>query len=267
MPQNYTNPAGPVNAQPDITISEVSVIGDVVTLSSDFQNNFDNLLLSGNTIPIPYKGMYTQYQVIVPGTSSIQIIAQRAFSRVSCIFAHFTGQPAPNGIIPTKLRPYGNSALATQNPAALKEANYFANPTGANSSVFGDMLEAQLHIGGMVIPSLPQRGLSTQFMYLRQCVHQEFAGATNISTLDEFGTCSFILGFQLEKASRDSSFSGISLMAGQTCTLTLNNVTVASQANIENFTNNGCAALSGVFLTFMHDAVLEISGAGASVQM
>jgi hypothetical protein len=267
MPQVFTQTGQTIPNQPDITISEVSVVGDVVTLSSDFQNNFDNLLLSGNTIPIPYKGMYTQYQVIVPGTSSVQIIAQRAFSRVSCIFAHFTGQPPPNAIIPARFRPYGTQAQSTVNPNALKEANYFACPVGSNPSLFGDLMEAQLHIGGLVIPSLPQRGLSTQFMYLRQCVHQEFAGTTNIATLDEYGTSSFVLGFQLEKASRDSSFSGLSLMAGQTCTLTLNNVTIPSDTNTPGMVQNGAAALTGVFLTFMYDCVLDISGAGASVQM
>jgi hypothetical protein len=174
MPQINALNGGVKALPPDWTISEVSVVGDVITLSSDFQNNFDNLLLSGSTIPIPYKGMYTQYQVIVPGTSSIQVIAQRAFSRVSCILVHFTGTPFANPLYPQKVRPYGNQADAPQNPTnALKDINYFASPVGGEPSLYGDMLEAQLHIGGLVVPSLPQRGLSTQFMNLRQCIHQE----------------------------------------------------------------------------------------------
>jgi hypothetical protein len=264
MPQ--INNARNVAASADWTISEVSVVGDVVTLSSDFQNNFDQLLLSGSTIPIPFKGMYTQYQVIVPGTSSIQIIAQRAFSRVSCIFAHFTGTLPANGYLTPKLRPYYNSASATQNAVALKECNYFAGPTGKEPSLQGDMIEAQLHIGGLVVPSLPQRGLSTQFMYLRQCLQQEYMGSTNIATLDEYGTVSYILGFNLEKAARDSSFSGLSLMAGQTCTLTLTNV-ISNVASAQVQAQNGIAGITGVFLTFMYDSVLDITGAGASVQM
>ena len=200
MPQ-INNAGQDVGGYKDWTISEVSVVGDVITLSSDFQKNFDHLLLSGSTIPIPYKGMYTQYQVIVPNTSSIQIIAQRAFSRVSCVFVHFTGMPLANSRPQPKLRPYGNGANATGSfiPITLKECNYFASPVGNEPSLQGDLLEAQLHIGGLVIPSLPQRGLSTMFMYLRQCVHQEYAGATNITTLDEYGTSSFILGFNLKR--------------------------------------------------------------------
>jgi hypothetical protein len=130
----------------------------------------------------------------------------------------------------------------------------------------GDMLEAQLHIGGLVVPSLPQRGLSTQFMYLRQCLQQEYMGSTNIATLDEYGTVSFILGFNLEKAARDSSFSGLSLMAGQTCTLTLTNV-LPNIANAGAQAQAGIANITGVFLTFMYDSVLDITGAGCSVQM
>jgi hypothetical protein len=267
MPQINANGVD-VGGYKDWTISEVSVIGDVITLSSDFQNNFDNLLLSGSTIPVPYKGMYTQYQVIVPNTSSIQIIAQRAFSRVSCVFVHFTGVPLPNANPQPKLRPYGNGANATGYfaSATMKECNSFACPVGADPSLQGDMLEAQLHIGGLVIPSLPQRGLSTMFMYLRQCVHQEFSGSTNITTLDEYGTSSFILGFNLEKAGRDSSFSGLSLMAGQTCTLTLQNVT-PNMTTPQIQATYGIGQITGVFLTFCYDCVLDISGAGASVQM
>jgi hypothetical protein len=167
------------------------------------------------------------------------------------------------------VRPYGNQADAPQNPTnALKDINYFASPVGSEPSLYGDMLEAQLHIGGLVVPSLPQRGLSTQFMYLRQCIHQEYTGNTNIATLDEYGTVSYVLGFNLEKAGRDSSFSGISLMAGQTCTLTLTNVLPPNTpAAVAQAAQNGIGALRGVYMTYIYDCVFDISGAGASVQM
>ena len=55
-------------------------------------------------------------------------------------------------------------------------------------------------------------------------------------------------------------------MAGQTCTLTLNNV-LPNMVTPDIQANYGVGQLTGVFLTFMYDCVLDISGAGASVQM
>jgi hypothetical protein len=132
--------------------------------------------------------------------------------------------------------------------------------------LFGDLLEAQLHVGGLVVPSLPQRGLSTQFMYLRQAVHQEYQGAMSIASLNEYGSVSYILGFNLERAARDSSFSGISLMAGQTVTLILNNI-LPPGVTPEEQQAAGVGSITGVYLSFVYDSVLDVTGAGASVQM
>jgi hypothetical protein len=276
--QLHTDPSAPfmamvdsagdlITTPPNWSVSEVSFVGDVISLSSDFQNNFDSLLLSGSTIPLPFKSCFTQFQVVVPGTNSIQVIAQRAFSRVSAILVHFQGsQPPDNAALPEKLRPFGNESQATSEYLNCKDINYFAGPTGQDPAMFGDVLEAQLHIGGLVVPSLPQRGLSTQFMYLRQAVNQEYQGNISISTLNEYGSVSYILGFQLERAARDSSFSGISLQAGQTVTLVLNNI-LPPAATALGRAANGAASITGVYLTFVYDSVLDISGAGASIQM
>jgi hypothetical protein len=168
--------------------------------------------------------------------------------------------------LPQKLRPYGNASQFTSIPLNCKDVNYFAGPLGQDPAMFGDVLEAQLHIGGLVVPSLPQRGLSTMFMYLRQALNQEYQGNMSISTLNEYGSVSFVLGFQLERAPRDSSFSGISLQAGQTVTLVLNNI-LPPAATPQGMINNGAGSITGVYLTFVYDSVLDISGAGASIQM
>jgi hypothetical protein len=276
--QLHTDPGAPfetpvdsvgdtMNTPPNWYISEVSLVGDVVTLSSDFQNNFDSLLLSGSTIPLPFKACFTQFQVVVPGTNSIQVIAQRAFSRVSAILVHFQGaELAEAAQLPIKIRPFGNQSQATATSFNCKDINYFAGPVGQDPAVIGDVLEAQLHIGGLVVPSIPQKGLSTQFMYLRQAVNQEYTGAISIGSLNEYGSVSYILGFQLERAPRDSSFSGISLMAGQTVTLVLTNI-LPTLATVLTRQNNGSGSITGVYITFVYDSVLDISGAGASIQM
>jgi hypothetical protein len=277
--QLHTDPSAPFSVlvdddgdvlprnSPDWSISEVSFVGDVISLESSFQNNFDSLLLSGSTIPLPFKACYTQFQTVVPGTDSIQVIAQRAFSRVSAILVHFQGaQPPAATILPQKLRPFGNSSVFTSIPLNCKDVNYFAGPTGQDPATYGDILEAQLHIGGMVVPSMPQRGLSTQFMYLRQALNQEYQGNISISTLNEYGSVSYILGFQLERAPRDSSFSGVSLMSGSTVTLQLRNL-LPPGSTPQGFMQNGMASVTGVYLTFIYDSVLDISGAGASIQM
>ena len=266
MPQSDPN-GDLITIPPNWSISEVSIVGDTIRLSSDFQNNFDSLLLAGSSIPYPFCSCFTQYQVVVPGTNSIQVIAQRAFSRVRAILVHFSGTPPVLADMPVKIRPYGTDSEGTRAAVSCKDVNYFCGPAGKDPSTFGDLLEAQLHVGGLVVPSLPQRGLSTQFMYLRQCVQQSYLGAMNISSLDEYGAVSYILGFQLERAPRDSSFSGISLMAGQTVTLVLNNILPPNGVNPDEIAENANGLISGVYLTFIYDSVLNVTGAGAELQM
>jgi hypothetical protein len=104
------------------------------------------------------------------------------------------------------------------------------------------------------------------FMYLRQCVQQQYLGAMNISSLDEYSAVSFILGFNLERTPKDSAFSGISLMAGQTVTLVLNHILPPGNPPAVQLQNNANASLTSCYLTFVYDAVLDITGAGCSVQ-
>jgi hypothetical protein len=251
---------------PNWSISEVSCVCDCLTLTSDFQNNFSSLLLSGSSIPIPYCACFTQMQTLIPGSNSIQVIAQRAFSRVRAILVHFFGTVPALADMPEKIRPYGTDSGGTSAAVTLKETNFFPSPCGKDPATFGDLLEAQLMIGGLTCPALPQRGLSTMFMYLRQCVQQQYLGAMNISSLDEYSAVSFILGFNLERTPKDSAFSGISLMAGQTVTLVLNHILPPGNAPAVQLQENANASLTSCYLTFVYDCVLDVTGAGCSVQ-
>jgi hypothetical protein len=205
--------------------------------------------------------------VIVPGTNSIQVIAQRAFSRVRAILVSFSGTVPEAADLPQKIRPYYTDSGGTAAAVTLKDVNYFAGPAGMDPSKFQDLLEAQLTIGGMTVPALPQRGISTMYYYLRQCVQQVFNGSMNISSLDEYSTVSFVLGFNLERTPGAGAFSGLSLMAGQSVNLHLNHVLPpGNPPNAQDLLNNGNSSLSGVYLHFLYDAILNVTGAGAELQ-
>jgi hypothetical protein len=245
-------------------ISEVCVLADVLTLSPDFSSNIDQLLLSGSSIQIPYKLMATQYQSLPPGGfSTITTIAQFAFSRVNCVLAHFTANPPAAGFPIGKIRPYLNNGDTFALPANAKSFNYYAGVYGPIPMAFGDLFSASLHIGGLIVPSQPQQGASTQFYYLRQCIDETFDTQTlNIGSLAEYGTFSFILGFNLQKVNgMDASFSGVSLRAGETVTLQCTNL--PSGDDLPNF---GIGQITGVYLTFFADSILNISGSGCTIQ-
>jgi hypothetical protein len=239
-------------------LSDVCVLCDVLQLSPDFSSNIDQLLLSGSSLQIPYKLMATQYTSFAPGSTTISCIAQFAFSRVCCVLAHFTANPPAGGFM-NKLRPYLNNGNAITVPANCKNFNYFAGPYGPIAQATGDMFSASLHIGGLIIPSQPQTGVSTQFMYLQQCVNEQFGIQTmNIGSVSEFGSYSFVLGYNLERVPCDAYASGLSLKAGETVTLQCNNLPI-------NAAEDGIGQFTGVYLTFVCDSILDISGSGITI--
>jgi hypothetical protein len=126
---------------------------------------------------------------------------------------------------------------------------------------FGDLFSASLHIGGQIVPSQPQQGASSQFYYLRQCIHEAYGVETlNIGSLAEYGTFSFVLGFNLEKVPIDASYTGTSLRAGETVTLQCTNLPSG-----DDLPNYGIGQITGVYLTFIASSILDISASGCSV--
>ena len=99
-------------------MSDIRLVGDVVTLDSALQNSYAEHALSGKVVPINY-GTYITMQQNVVG-DNISVTVSRAVSRFKTIFYSFNGDYNPT------------NTAKVNNPYYLvkKEFNYFYHPMG-----------------------------------------------------------------------------------------------------------------------------------------
>ena len=74
-------------------MSDVRLVGDVVSLDSALQNSYAEHVLSGKSLPINY-GTYIKMQQTVVG-DNISVNVSRAVSRLKTIFCSFDGDFNP----------------------------------------------------------------------------------------------------------------------------------------------------------------------------
>ena len=204
------------------TLSDVQIKADTCTVSQDLVERYNQHLLSGKPLPIPFSSFITQMQALT-GAASFNVQVARAFSRLKGVWFNFYRTPASETgniqdgptISSLSVRNYfyypppGGSAIA---PAALTAAN--------------DTLQWQLLIGSKTWPTYPVRGVAETAYRLRCNLDEAQHGDLDIKFKD-YVSKKFIAALDVEKAAvgpgAGASFTGVRTRGGEQLLLDIKN--------------------------------------------
>jgi len=206
----------------DFTLSDVQLKADTCTVSQDLVERYNQHLLSGKPLPIPFSSFITQMQALT-GQASFNVQVARAFSRLKSVWFNFYRTP---------VREAGN-ILSGPATSSLGVSNYFYyTPPGGSAiapaalTVANDTLQWQLLIGSKTWPTYPVRGVAETAYRLRCAIDEAQHGDTDISFKDYVST-KFIAAMDVEKAATGpgagASFTGVSTRGGEQLLLDIKN--------------------------------------------
>jgi hypothetical protein len=261
-PDDTVSPnAGNYNFQ----LEDCRLLADTVTVTSDLYERYAQTLLSGVALPVPLVSYAVQYASIPPRTSDAQIIINRAFSRLKAIFLSFDGTlPLIRNV---GQDPYINDAVngTDRNPNVFTVVNRFVAPfptVNENPHANGtNQFQWQLQLGGRTMPAYPCTGAEEAFYRLRQAGHMVRSGNLNIANLKSYMTHQFVTGINLERAPGTAAFTGLSTRAGESIVLMLKNLPALAAGTANS------VAITGVYITLVYDAIMNIRAEGVELQM
>lgn len=202
------------NTSVDWQIEQVQVKCDVISLDTQLQNSYTELLMNVKEIPIHYTTLISQYQTI-RNQSQPFVNVSRAATRLKSIFVSFD-KDKPKGIPED---PYTWRSTATR-----KSWNEFYSPASENNIAYynpqaKDEFEFQVQIGSKLFPEYPIRSHAEAFYQLRKTLGVQ---SSKVHSFDispqEYRDNRLILGIDTEK-SLGASFTGLNTRAGDLMTV------------------------------------------------
>ena len=219
-------------------IENMSLRASLVRLDSAVQASFANLLMQNRALPIALNTVHTQVVSVPRGSTSIDVQAVRAFSRLNALFVSFIthGEQSHNGIS-------------------------FHNPSERANDVTGNAYEEmtlrwQVQLGSKLYPEAPSTSIAESFSLLRQAagVYDESVRTLNL-TSQSYKSSRFIIGVPLQTV-QGMPFSGLNTRSGDLLSFRASNVHPGT---------NGTGDVSKVVLTFVNSSILEIRESGAQL--
>ena len=206
----------------NFTLSDVQIKADTCTVSQDLVERYNQHLLSGKPLPIPFSSFGTQMQALT-GQASFNVQVARAFSRLKSVWFSFYRTPTSEA---------GNVNVGPT-ISSLGVANYFYYaPPGGDATApvalttANDTLQWQLLIGSKTWPTYPVRGVAESAYRLREAIDQAQHGDIDISIKD-YTSKKFICAMDVEKAATGpgagASFTGVSTRGGEQLLLDIKN--------------------------------------------
>jgi len=241
------------------SISDVRLVGDIVTLDSALQNSYAEHVLSGKALPINYNTFITLSQSIAGSTVAVNV--SRSVSRLKTLFVSFDGPPPPTpaakttaAIIKEWNRFY--HPMAAPPAGTLDDAVKSARLTAVGYFDFNRELEYQVQIGSKMIPEYPCRSLAQAFYELKKSLGIHGSAWHSISpSFKSYCKDHFIIGIDCEKV-LEAGWTGLNTKAGDLLTIKVKgaNGNIASdQMPVK------------LFVTLNSDQILEIRDSGATV--
>ena len=187
---------------------------DVITMDNELQNQFSQIFLSGQSIPINFSTFIVQQQALAGQSPSVNIT--RALSRLKSVFCTFSGR-TPLTTLFNKLHDYDY--------AFSKDFNNFYHPMAGQMHYHKQFeFEISLQIGSKKFPEYPLTTQADTFAALKKCmgIQQSSFHSLDISP-HEYRSHKYIVGIDLEK-SLQSAFSGENIKNGSLLTLMMKNI-------------------------------------------
>ena len=218
-------------------LSELKLHCDSVMLASEMTSSFAEMLISGESILIPYQANAMDVQYLT-GVSEVNLSIAKQFSRLATVFVSLEDNSAATA-----------PAAATAEQAHTKSMNNFFLPQASAATI-----ESYIQINNQRWPQFNTIGTRHHFLRLLQClgVWNSVSHAVNISA-EGYGdgtkaSRQWVASFDLE-ATPQAEASGIPVQGGGTVMIHLKNITGATKA----------------YIATHYDAVLEIKSQGAIV--
>ena len=130
-------------------ISDIRVVGDVVTLDSELQNSYAEYVLSGKALNISYNTYITMLQqtAVTTRNNNMAVNISRAVSKLKTLYFSFDNATP-------------NLATSTSNKdSIIKDFNIFVHPM-AGTCNWQDEIEYTVQIGSKIMPEYPVRSLA-----------------------------------------------------------------------------------------------------------
>jgi hypothetical protein len=260
-------------------IEEVSLLCDVITLTSSFNSRINSLLLS-SSLPIPCVMMVSQIQSLPqPCPDTIQVQALRSFARLRAILVSFNGTPvgmsyANNGQWPN---PYDNLVFPAL-PWNFSDVNAFVCPLAGNDEIKSERgpLEVFYQLGGAQWPTRPCKGQAEMYYRLKQAMDQNVRGNFNIMNFATYNNHEFVTGCNFMKAGGSGNFSGIETLHGETLIINWKALQQSFDDGWGSFvppksaanqppTDNVAPVLKELHIIYLADCVVNVGAAGVEV--
>lgn len=221
------------------SIETMSIRTSLLRLDSAVQASFANLLMQNRALPIALNTVHTQVVSVPRGSTSLDVQAVRAFSRLNAMFVSFlqhsnSGSTSHNGI-------------SFQNPSQVVG-------DAANDGYVEHTLRWQVQIGSKLYPEAPATSTAETFSILRAAtgVIDESIRTLNL-TAQSYKSGRFVIGVPLQTV-QGVPFSGLNTRSGDLLTFRASNVYPGA---------NGTGDVSKVVLTFVNSSILEVRENGS----
>ena len=214
-------------------IQNCMIRADIIKIDSELQNKYDDHLMSGGAISLPYTTYHSQVLKIL-GTS-FTINLSRSLTYLTRVYASFL-----------------RATETTMNPPNFwtKPHNCFYHTLRINNSLLGgnvpyyrdkyDIIQnCQLQIGSKLIPDYPMKSSSEAFYFLKKAfnlntVFNNHVHSFNI-TAREYLDHKFVIVFDTEKINGHvASFTGMNVKNGEQITLKMDLQTAELERNPED---------------------------------
>ena len=243
FPANYT--AAVAGTSPEVLgttqefeINDCRVICDVLTLNSEVNNSYNEVLLKGTPLPIYFQTFVTSQQN-VKNLEDINLVVSRAVSRLKAAFITFYK---------------GDASIIGQRSNEFSHPNAFA-PDGLYNWNYD--LEWSINLGSNRYPIMPCRSIGETFYHLKKTLNFLNPSQDSVSfSFAQYRRDKYIIGMSFEKA-LNSPYSGVNTKAGQQLVFKAkpNNGTTVPGANL----------FDDVFVTLLHDCFVEIRETGVAL--
>jgi hypothetical protein len=210
---------------------------DVVQLDSALENSFYQVLASGKSLTMGFPTFATQFSTLT-ASQNVSVNCARALSRLKSAFITFQTDAAY----------YNQKVIHYPHPGGSG-----VDLRGAGNHALKDVpFKYQIAIGSRLFPETPADSVQEQYSQLEKALnlHDISSRQVDIDLLSYLETL-HILGMSFEKAPGSAFASGYNLRSGDLLRVSLENMS-PGRAN-------------GMYLTLVHDVVLEIKEHGCSV--
>ena len=223
------------NTSTDWQIEDVQLKADLCTLDNAVDNQIADHLLSGKPLPIHFRTLISQSQVVSGYNLSVNV--SRAVTRLARIFMSFGG---PN--CDARSRPWNN----------------FFHPMAGTYDPAHE-IEYQVQIGSKLFPEYPVQASSEAFAQLKKAVIDGHGADYHSISIKapQYQKDKFVLAVQTSKLSQ-AGFTGLNTRSGDLMTIKAKLVGGSAATQPANLPTE-------MFIMLESDQILEVRDTGATV--